>query len=90
MKARSIKTVFELHGAGFGVDTHAYGTIYWLMIVVHWLHVVVGLALIAVVVAITRGRTRTPLDTGLAVTAYIWWAVVALSVLVFAVFYVIQ
>lgn len=83
-------TLLELRDAGFGVDTHAYGTIYWTTLVVHLLHVVAGLFLIGVAVGVTHGRTRTPLDITAAVIAYIWWFVVAMSVAVFAVFYIIQ
>jgi cytochrome c oxidase subunit 3 len=86
----AVDTFFELRDVGFGIDTDAYGSIFWILIGVHWLHVLVGLFLIGVIMAITQGRSGVPNDTVVTVISYYWYFLVALSIAVFAVLYLIQ
>lgn len=83
-------TFFDLRDAGFGIDTHAYGTIYWVTIGVHWLHVIAGICLVGFTLAILGGRTRVASDTTTTVAGYFWWFLVALSLAVFVVFHLVQ
>lgn len=85
-----VGTAVQLHDLGFGIDTDAYGSIYWITVGIHWLHVLGGLALVGAVLTLTAGDTRIPLDTTVAVVGYVWWFLVGLSVAVFVTFYVIR
>jgi cytochrome c oxidase subunit 3 len=83
-------TVLEFADLSFKIDTDAYGSVYWLTFGVHLLHVLAGLFLIGVVIALLRGKSRAPADVVVTVLAYFWYFLAAMSVALFLVFYVIQ
>lgn len=85
-----VNTVLDLATLDFGIDTDAYGSIFFITIGLHALHVVAGLVILAAAVAVSFGRGRAPVGSTRTATAYYWWFTVILSVVVFAVFYLIQ
>lgn len=85
-----VNTFLELAGLDFGISTDAYGTIFWVTIGVHWLHVLAGLVVVVAALVVSAGRGVAPLAASRAAAAYYWYFTVVLSVLVFAVLYVIQ
>jgi cytochrome c oxidase subunit 3 len=86
----AINTFLELATQDFSLDTDAYGTIFYVTIGVHLLHVVAGLIVVIVALVVTTGRGVAPLSTSRAGAAYYWYFTVALSVVVLVVFYLIQ
>jgi cytochrome c oxidase subunit 3 len=85
-----VNTVADLATLDFGIDTDSYGSIFFITIGLHALHVVAGLVVLAAAVAVTFGRGRAPVVSTRAATAYYWWFTVILSLVVFAVFYLIK
>jgi cytochrome c oxidase subunit 3 len=85
-----VNTFLELAGLDFGLTTDAYGSIFWVTIGVHWLHVVAGLVVVIAALVVSTGRGVAPLATSRAAAAYYWYFTVALSILVLVVFYLIQ
>lgn len=85
-----VNTFLELATLDFGITTDAYGSIFWVTIGVHWLHVVAGLVVVVAALVVSTGRGVAPLAASRAAAAYYWYFTVALSVLVLAVFYLIQ
>jgi cytochrome c oxidase subunit 3 len=85
-----VNTFLELATLDFGITTDAYGSIFWVTIGVHWLHVVAGLVVVVAALVVSTGRGVAPLASSRAAAAYYWYFTVALSVLVLVVFYLIQ
>jgi cytochrome c oxidase subunit III len=85
-----INTSIELATQDFGLTTDAYGTIFYVTIGVHLLHVIAGLVVVVAALVVTTGRGVAPLATSRAAAAYYWYFTVALSIVVFIVFYLIQ
>ena len=83
--------VGDLATLDFGLSSHAYGSIFFIIIVIHIIHLVGGIGLLAAVVGMTAGvRTRMELAPTVTVASYYWHFVVAVSVAVFVVLYVVQ
>ena len=74
---------------GFTVSSHAYGTLFYVLTGFHGLHVVGGIVLMLVVLAVGTGRTRAPLDESLTVTAHYWHFVDVVWVAMFATIYLL-
>lgn len=85
-----VNTFLELATQDFGITTDAYGSIFYVTISVHWLHVLAGLVVIVAALVVSTGRGVAPLASTRAAAAYYWYFTVALSVLVLVVFYLIQ
>ena len=75
---------------GFGIDTDAYGSIFWLLTGFHWLHVVAGLILMLALARLTWPGTRAELGVHHQVVAYYWHFVDVVWVGVFAAVYLVQ
>jgi heme/copper-type cytochrome/quinol oxidase subunit 3 len=86
----AVNTFVELATAEFGLTTDAYGSIYFLTVGIHWLHVVAALAIVALAVVVTTGRGRAPLGDTRAAAGYFWYFTVAVSVAVLVVVYLVQ
>ena len=75
---------------GFGIDTDAYGSIFWLLTGFHWLHVVAGLVLMLALARIAWPGTRAPLGVHHQVVGYYWHFVDVVWVGVFVSVYLVQ
>jgi len=75
---------------GFGIDTDAYGTIFWLLTGFHWLHVVAGLVLMAALARLSWPGSRAPLDVHHQVVGYYWHFVDVVWIGVYVAVYLIQ
>jgi cytochrome c oxidase subunit 3 len=62
----------EFAGLGFQLDSHAYGTIFWLLVGFHWLHVLAGMVLMLAVGRLVWPGSEVPLGEHLQVTGYYW------------------
>ena len=80
----------EYAGLDFGIDTDAYGTIFWLLTGFHWLHVVAGLALMLALARLSWPGSRAPLAVHHRVVGYYWHFVDVVWVGVFVVVYLVQ
>jgi cytochrome c oxidase subunit 3 len=80
----------EYASLGFGIDTDAYGTIFWLLTGFHWLHVVAGLVLMLVLARLTWPGTRAPLGVHHQVVGYYWHFVDVVWIGVYVTVYLIQ
>jgi cytochrome c oxidase subunit 3 len=80
----------EYAGLSFGIDTDAYGTIFWLLTGFHWLHVVGGLVLMAALGRLSWPGSRAPLGVHHQVVGYYWHFVDVVWVGVFVAVYLIQ
>ncbi len=74
----------------FGIDTDAYGTIFWLLTGFHWLHVIAGLVLMLALARLSWPGSRAPLDVHHQVVAYYWHFVDVVWIGVYVTVYVIQ
>ena len=78
----------ELH---FTPTDHAYGSLFYLMTGFHGAHVVGGLVLLAVHLAVSTGRTsKAPLGDTMTVATYYWHFVDVVWVAMFATIYVLR
>jgi cytochrome c oxidase subunit III len=76
---------------GFGVSTHAYGTIYLAMTGFHGLHVLAGLVLMVVVLGrAAQGAYRDGAADGVAGVGYYWHFVDAVWVALFATLFLLR
>jgi cytochrome c oxidase subunit 3 len=85
-----VNQAVEYANLGFGIDTDAYGSIFWLLTGFHWLHVVAGLALMLALARLSWAGTRAPLGVHHQVVGYYWHFVDVVWVGVFAAVYLIQ
>ena len=74
----------------FRIDTDAYGTIFWLLTGFHWLHVVAGLVLMAVLARLSWPGTRAPLAVHFQVVGYYWHFVDVVWIGVYTAVYLVQ
>ena len=74
----------------FRIDTDAYGTIFWLLTGFHWLHVVAGLVLMAVLARLSWPGSKAPLAVHFQVVGYYWHFVDVVWVGVYTAVYLIQ
>jgi cytochrome c oxidase subunit 3 len=83
--------VAEYAGLAFTPTDHAYGSLFFLMTGFHGLHVLGGLVLMGVALAVASGPTaRAPLPTTLIVTEYYWHFVDVVWLAMFASLYLIR
>jgi cytochrome c oxidase subunit III len=80
----------EYAAASFQVESHAYGSIFYLMTGFHGLHVVAGIVLMLVAVGVIAGRSRAPAADVLGVTAYYWHFVDVVWVAMFTTIYLVR
>ncbi len=80
----------EYAEATFHIDTHAYGSIFYLMTGFHGLHVLGGLILLLVIAGVVGGRSRAPAGRTVEVAAAYWHFVDVVWVVMFTVVYVIS
>ncbi len=80
----------EYAEAPFQIDSHAYGSIFYLMTGFHGLHVIGGLVFMGAVVAVIVGRSRAPATETVEVCAYYWHFVDVVWVALFLTIYVVQ
>lgn len=78
----------EFAGLDFQLDSHAYGTIFWLLVGFHWLHVIGGMVLMLAVGRLMWPGSKTPAVEHLRATSYYWHFVDIVWVGVFTVVYV--
>ena len=74
----------------FSISTDAYGSIFFLTTGFHGLHVIGGLALMAVVASVVAGRSQAPVGPTVDVTAYYWHFVDVVWIALFLTLYVIR
>jgi cytochrome c oxidase subunit 3 len=74
----------------FRIDTDAYGTIFWLLTGFHWLHVVAGLVLMAVLARLSWPGSRAPLAVHFQVVGYYWHFVDVVWIGVYTAVYLVQ
>lgn len=65
-------TVAEWSTDGFGIDSHAYGSIFYLLTGFHGLHVLGGILLMGAVAGAVAGRSRAPAAPTVEVAAAYW------------------
>jgi cytochrome c oxidase subunit III len=82
--------VWEYAEAPFQIDSHAYGSIFYLMTGFHGLHVLGGLILMGAIVAAVAGRSLAPVHRTVDVCSYYWHFVDVVWVAMFATIYVIR
>ena len=81
----------EYAGLDFRVDTHAYGTIFYLLTGFHGAHVVGGLVALSVVAwVVFSAGSRTPPAETIRVMSYYWHFVDVVWIGLFLVVYVVQ
>jgi cytochrome c oxidase subunit 3 len=74
----------------FRIDTDAYGTIFWLLTGFHWLHVVAGLVLMAVLARLSWPGSKGPLGVHFQVVGYYWHFVDVVWIGVYTAVYLVQ
>jgi cytochrome c oxidase subunit 3 len=83
--------VYDYLHLGFGVDSHAYGTIYFAMTGFHGLHVIAGVVLLLVLIGrAAEGAYRSGDLTGAHAIAYYWHFVDVVWVLLFATIFLLR
>jgi cytochrome c oxidase subunit 3 len=86
-----VNQLLEYLDVGFGVDTHAYGSIFYLLTGFHGLHVAGGLVLLGVLAWVVFSRhSRIPSTHTLRVGGYYWHFVDVVWVAVFLAIYVVR
>ena len=85
-----LNQLLEYRELGFGIDTDAYSTIFWLLTGFHWLHVVAGLVLMLALARLTWPGTRAELGVHHQVVGYYWHFVDVVWVGVFVAVYLVQ
>lgn len=82
-------TVWDWARSGLGIGDHAYASLYYAMTGLHLVHVVVGVAICAVVLLRLRATEAGISPKVLRVTAWYMWWVAAVWVAMFGVVYLI-
>lgn len=82
--------VGEYAEAPFQIDSHAYGSIFYLMTGFHGLHVLGGLVLMAAIMAAIVGRSLAPVRRTVDVCSYYWHFVDVVWVAMFTSIYLIR
>lgn len=83
--------VVEYRDLGFSIDSHAYGSIFYLMTGFHGLHVLGGIGFMAAVASTIAGRSSAaPAEPTVTVCAYYWHFVDAVWVAMFLTLYVLR
>jgi len=80
----------EYSQASFQVDSHAYGSIFYLMTGFHGLHVIGGLLFLLVIAGVVGGRSKAPAERTVEMAAYYWHFVDVVWVAMFTVVYLIS
>jgi cytochrome c oxidase subunit 3 len=80
----------EYSQASFQVDSHAYGSIFYLMTGFHGLHVIGGLLFLLVIAGVVGGRSLAPAERTVEIAAYYWHFVDVVWVAMFTVVYLIS
>jgi cytochrome c oxidase subunit 3 len=80
----------EYAEASFQIDSHAYGSIFYLMTGFHGLHVVGGLVLLLSIAGVVGGRSRAPTARTVDMAAYYWHFVDVVWVAMFTTVYVLS
>ncbi len=75
--------------APFQIDSHAYGSIFYLMTGFHGLHVIGGLLFLLTIAGVVGGRSKAPAERTVEMAAYYWHFVDAVWVAMFTVVYLI-
>jgi cytochrome c oxidase subunit 3 len=75
--------------APFSIDSHAYGSIFYLMTGFHGLHVIGGLIFLLTIAGVVGGRSRAPAERTVEMAAYYWHFVDVVWVAMFTVVYLI-
>jgi cytochrome c oxidase subunit 3 len=83
-------TVGEWAAADFGIDSHAYGSIFYLLTGFHALHVLGGIVLMGAIAGTIAGRSRAPAEATVDVAAAYWHFVDVVWLAVFATVYLIS
>ena len=83
-------TVAEWATDDFGIDSHAYGSIFYLLTGFHGLHVLGGILLMGAVAGAVAGRSRAPAAATVEVAAAYWHFVDVVWVAVFASVYLLS
>jgi cytochrome c oxidase subunit 3 len=83
-------TVAEWATDGFGIDSHAYGSIFYLLTGFHGLHVLGGILLMGAVAGAVAGRSRAPAAATVEVAAAYWHFVDVVWIAVFASVYLLS
>ena len=83
-------TVAEWAGADFSIDSHAYGSIFYVLTGFHALHVLGGILLMGAVAGAVAGRSRAPAAATVEVAAAYWHFVDVVWVAVFATVYLLS
>jgi cytochrome c oxidase subunit III len=82
---------YEFATAGFGISSHAYGSLWFTILGVHAIHLLVGLALLAVVVArAARGVYAQGNTAGADAVGYYWHFVDIVWLAIFSTIYLIR
>jgi cytochrome c oxidase subunit 3 len=83
--------LFDWLTLDFSVSTHAYGTMYYTMTGIHWLHVAAGLVLMIVVLGrLAQGAYRSGNLDGMHAAAYYWHFVDGVWVALFLTLFVLR
>ncbi len=81
----------EYAQAGFGLDTHVYGSIFFLMTGFHGLHVLGGIVLLVTVAGVVGGSTsRAPAGPTVEACGYYWHFVDVVWVAMFSTIYLLR
>jgi cytochrome c oxidase subunit 3 len=83
-------TVGEWAAADFAIDSHAYGSVFYLLTGFHALHVLGGILLMGAVAGAVAGRSRAPAAATVEVVAAYWHFVDVVWVAVFATVYLLS
>ncbi len=84
-------TLRDLVAADFEISTNAYGSLYYVIIGLHGVHVAAGLVLGGIVLVVTAGSTpRARRGPIVEVTTYYWHFVVVTWLCVFAIVFLLQ
>ena len=80
---------WEYLEAPFSIDSHAYGSIFYLMTGFHGLHVIGGLLFLLTIAGVIGGRSKAPTARTVELAAYYWHFVDVVWVAMFSTVYLI-